>query len=80
MFSNLGRGTAVGLWFAVMVGVAAGGVFFGVDMTPGTGALLLAACLVPPAILLFMWRGAPPPTVAQLLHAVDAPDRRGDSA
>jgi hypothetical protein len=34
-------------------------------------ALLLVACLVPPAIMLLVWRGAPPPTVAELLHAVD---------
>jgi hypothetical protein len=77
MFSDLNRGTAVGLWFAVMLGVAACGIFFGVVVTPSTGALLLAACVVPPAILLFMWRGAPPETVAELLRAADAADRRG---
>ncbi len=77
MFSNVNRGTAVGLWFAVMVGAAACGIFFGVEVTPSTGALLLAACVVPPAIMLFMWRGAPPATVAELLHAPDAADRRG---
>jgi hypothetical protein len=77
MFSNLNRGTAVGLWFAVMVAVAACGIFFGVVVTPSTGALLLAACVVPPAIMLFMWRGAPPATIAELLHAADAADRRG---
>jgi hypothetical protein len=25
---------------------------------------------MPPAILLFVWRGAPPPTVGEVLHAV----------
>jgi hypothetical protein len=77
MFCNLSRGTAVGLWFAVTAVGAACGIFFGVGVTPGTGALLLAACVVPPAIMLFMWRGAPPATVAELLHAVDTADRRG---
>jgi hypothetical protein len=76
MFSSLGRGTAVGRWFAVTAAVAASGIFFGSRVTP-SGALLLAACLVPPAIMLFMWRGAPPATVATLLRAVDAADRRG---
>jgi len=77
MFSSLNRGTAVGLWFAVMVAVAACGIFFGVVVAPSTGALLLAACVVPPAIMLFMWRGAPPATVAELLHGADTADRRG---
>jgi hypothetical protein len=77
MFSSLNRGTAVGLWFAVMVAVAACGIFFGVGVTPSTGALLLAACVVPPAILLFMWPDVPPATVAELLRAVDTADRRG---
>jgi hypothetical protein len=77
MFRNLRRGKAVGVWFAAMVAVAACGIFFGVEVTAGTGALLFAACLVPPTIMLVMWRGAPPETVAQLLHTVDAADRRG---
>jgi hypothetical protein len=58
-----------------MVAIAAFGVFIGVVVTPGTGALLLAASVVPPAIMLFMWPGARPATVAELLHAVDTPDR-----
>jgi hypothetical protein len=37
----------------------------------GTRALLWVACFVPPAIMLMVWRGAPPPTVAERLYAVD---------
>ena len=29
------------------------------------------ACIVPPAVMLMLWRGAPPQTVAEVLHAVD---------
>ena len=32
---------------------------------------LLAACVVPPAVMLTVWRGAPPLTVAEVLHAVE---------
>jgi len=39
----------------------------------GTIALLLTLCLVPPAILLLVWRGAPPPTVGELLYVVNGP-------
>jgi hypothetical protein len=64
------RGTIIVVWFAVFV-VAGAGAVGGVSITMGTRALLLVACLVPPAIMLMVWRGAPPPTVAELLHAVD---------
>jgi len=42
-----------------------------VSITIGTVALVLAAGLVPSAIVLKMWGGASPQTVAELLHAVD---------
>jgi hypothetical protein len=31
----------------------------------------LAACFVPPAIMLMVWRGAPPATIAEVLHEAD---------
>jgi hypothetical protein len=65
------RGTIIGVWFAVLAVVAGAGAVGGAAITMGTPALLLVACLVPPAIMLMVWRGAPPPTVAELLHAVD---------
>ena len=36
-----------------------------------TAALLLTMCLVPPAIMLLVWRGAPAPTVGELLDSVN---------
>jgi hypothetical protein len=65
------RDTIIGVWFAVLASVAGAGAVGGVSITMGTRALLLVACFVPPAIMLMVWRGAPPPTVAELLHAVD---------
>ena len=29
------------------------------------------ACIVPMAVMLVVWRGAPPATVAEILHKVD---------
>ena len=71
MSNTPNRGTIIGIWFAVLAAVAGAGAVGGVSITMGTHTLLLVACLVPPAIMLIVWRGAPPPTAAELLHAVD---------
>jgi hypothetical protein len=44
-----------------------------VTVAPSTAVLLVAGCLVPPAILFVMWRDLPP-TVAEVLRAEE---RRG---
>ena len=35
---------------------------------------IVFACVVPMAVMLFVWRGAPPATVAEILHQAE---RRG---
>jgi hypothetical protein len=71
MSKSPSRGTIIGVWFTVLAVVAGAGAVGGVSITMGTRALLLVACLGPPAIMLMVWRGTPPPTVAELLHAID---------
>jgi hypothetical protein len=71
MFNNISRARLVGAWLAAVAVLAAGAVVMNLNVTLGGGMLLLASCLVPPAILLLVWRGAPPFTVAELLHSVD---------
>jgi hypothetical protein len=47
--------------------------------TLANGLLLLMIGLIPPAIMLIVWRGPPPITVAEVLHAAGKPpqeDRR----
>ena len=29
------------------------------------------AAIVPPAVMFLVWRGAPPPTIAEVIYAVD---------
>jgi hypothetical protein len=70
MSNSLNRGTVIGVWSTVIAVLAGAEAVAGVSITTGTRALLLVACVVPPAIMLMVWRGAPPPTVAEL-HAVD---------
>ena len=74
MFRSMTRGTVVVVWLAALAAVAGAGVLSGVAITMDTGTLWLLACLVPPAVMLMVWRGAPPPTVAEILHAVDRRD------
>jgi len=74
MFSSITRGTVVGLWLAALVVLAAVGIFAGVAITLDNGALWLLACLAPPSVMLMVWRGAPPPTVAEILYAADRRD------
>jgi len=65
------RGTIIGVWFAALASVAGAGAVGGASITLGTRALLWVACFVPPAIMLMVWHGAPPPTIAERLYAVD---------
>jgi hypothetical protein len=73
MWKSISRARLIGAWFAAVAVLTAGGVVMGLNVTLSSGMLLLATCLVPPGILLLVWRGAPPFTVAELLHSVDTP-------
>ena len=73
MAGRITRGAAIVVWFAVVGAIAVASAVLNVAVSAGTVLLLLAACLVPPAIMLLVWRGAPPVTIAELLHDVDAP-------
>ncbi len=59
-------GPRVGVALVVVAGVA-----FGAAVTVGTGAMLLALSLVPPAIVLLLWPGVQPLTAAEVLHGRD---------
>jgi hypothetical protein len=72
MLNSLSRAQLIGAWCAGVIVIGACGVAAGAALTVGNGALWLGTCLVPPAIMLLVWRGPPPVTVAELLHSVDA--------
>jgi hypothetical protein len=74
MLKSISRAQLIGGWFLAVAVLTACAVVIGVSVTLGTGTLLLATCLVPPAIILLVWQGAPPVTVAELLHAVETPN------
>lgn len=60
-----------GVWLAVVAAITSLALVSGASMTTGTAALVLAVGLVPPAILLKLWGGSQPQTVAQMLRDRD---------
>ena len=74
MFRLINRSTLVGAWVAVLAAAAFVAVLAGASITVSASALWLVACVAPPAVMLRVWRGAPPPTMAEILHEVDRRD------
>jgi hypothetical protein len=68
MRKEMTRSRLIQVWFAAVALVVVAGVALGAAVTIGTGAMLLALCLVPPAIILMLWPAAQPPTIAEVLH------------
>jgi hypothetical protein len=75
MMKDISRARLAGMWVAAVIVVAACSVFWGIALTLNNGALWLVACVVPPAVMYLVWRGAPPITVAELLYSVDRPSK-----
>jgi hypothetical protein len=73
MLKDLSRARLAGAWCVAVMAIGALGVVAGAAITVSAAELLLVACVVPPAVMLLMWRGAPPRTVAEVLYAVDKP-------
>ena len=67
------RSRVIQFWFAAVLVVVVGGIAFGASVSVGTGAMLLALCLVPPAMIVMLWHGPQPPSTAEVLYG---PDRR----
>ena len=74
MFHAINLRVLVCAWVALLIAVAGAAAVSGLPITAGLGGLWLAACVVPPAVMLLVWRGAPPPTMAEILYAVDRRD------
>ena len=74
MLKNVSRVKLVASWFATIIVLFALSVVLGADLSVGATELWLLACFAPPTVMLFVWR-APTPTVAELLYAVNQPDK-----
>ena len=77
MLNNISRAQLAGAWLAAIVVIFVCSVVLGAATTVSSYGLWLFACLAPPAVMLLVWRGAPPATVAEVLYAVDNPTKDG---
>ena len=71
MLKHITRNRLVGFWFAAAAVIIASVVVMGLHVAVSTTALLLTLSVVPPGIMLVLWRGAPPPTVGEILFAAN---------
>ena len=75
MLNNLSRTRLVGGWFAAVAVIVAWSVATGARLS--TSALLLVVGVVPVMVMMLIGKGGPSPTVAEILHSVNAKDGRG---
>ena len=68
MFQTLTRAKAIQAWFAAIALMIVAAIAIGVHVTIGTAAMMLALCLVPPIVALFVWPDVEPPTVSDIVH------------
>jgi len=71
MLNDITRNRLVALWFATVAVVIASVVGLGAHVGLSTTAYLLTLSLMPPGIVMVLWRRAPPQTVGELLYAVE---------
>jgi hypothetical protein len=76
MLKHMSR-TRLALAWCVVVAVAAAiaVVNGGTAITLANTGLLLMVGLIPPAIMLLVWNGPPPLTIAEVLHAAGKPSK-----
>jgi hypothetical protein len=69
MLKHMSRTRLALAWCVAVVVIGAIAVVNGgTAMTLANGGLLLMVGLIPPAIMLLVWRGPPPLTIAEVLH------------
>jgi hypothetical protein len=76
MLKHISRMQVAVAWcVAVMVVGAIAAVAGGTAITLANGGLLMMVGLIPPAIMLLVWRGPPPLTIAEVLHDAGEPSK-----
>ena len=68
MFQTMTRAKAIRAWFVAVALIIVTAIAVGIHVTIGTAAMMLALCLVPPIVALFVWPDVEPPTVSDIVH------------
>ena len=76
MLKNISPAHVVGWWVAAVIVLMPCSVVARVAITFSNAELRLVACVVPPAVMLPLWHGASPVTVAQL-YSINAQSKEG---
>ena len=71
MLKNITRSKLIQISLVAVALLVAAGVAMGATVTVGTGALLVAGCLVPPAIVFMLWPGVETQTAGDVLRGDD---------
>ena len=74
MSNNVARTWLLGGWFAAVAVIVALSVAMGARLS--TSALFLVVGIAPVVVMVIIGAGAPPPTVAEILHSVNTEDGR----
>ena len=74
MVNTIFTASVIGGWIAVVTIIAVASVALGANLS--TTALLVALGLAPAIVVALVANGAPSPSVAQILHAVETKDGR----
>ena len=72
MWNTLTRNRAIGIWTAAVLTVL--GIVVPLQIVPlsfANSLLLAIGLIVTPSVMVMVWGGAPPPTVAETLEAVN---------
>jgi hypothetical protein len=68
MWINMTRTRLIEVWFAAIALIVVASVALGVTMTLGTGVILAALSVVPPAMVLLLWPGVQARSASDVLH------------
>src|SRR5437016_2136936 len=70
MLNNLLRARLVGIWCMSVMTIGAWSIVSGAALTIPNGGLLFTVCVVPPLIMLLVWRHASPVALAIVAGAL----------
>jgi len=74
MLRSLNRRNLLAAWVGVLLAIAGAAALSGVSLTIDNSALWFAVCVVPPVVMLMVWRSDAPPAMQEVLYAVDRRD------
>ena len=79
MLSDLSLARLIGAWCLTVMTMGACSIVAGAAITISNGELLLVACLVPPAVMLLVWRSARSIIVAEVAYSAHGPAKKARS-